>query len=43
MTRRNHPLSKNIQIPEGIKMERQILEPLRKMASCVIEYNEYEA
>ena len=33
MTRRNHPLSKNIQIPEGIKMERKILEPLREIYS----------
>ena len=37
MTRRNHPLSKNIQIPEGIKMERKILEPLREKASCIID------
>ena len=35
MTRRNHPLSKNIQIPEGIKMERKILEPLREKACCI--------
>ena len=41
MTRRNHPLSKNIQIPEGIKMERKILEPLRE--KLYNRYNKYEA
>ena len=37
MTRRNHPLSKNIQIPEGIKQEREIMEPLRSVSSSIID------
>ncbi|TQQ84061.1 RNase adapter RapZ [Peptacetobacter hominis] len=37
MTRRNHPLSKNMQIPEGIKIERQIMEPFKKYATCIID------
>ncbi|MBN9647899.1 MAG: RNase adapter RapZ [Terrisporobacter othiniensis] len=37
MTRRNHPLSINRQIPEGIKMERAILEPLKEIADCIID------
>ncbi|MGL6108122.1 RNase adapter RapZ [Romboutsia sp.] len=37
MTRRNHPLSRNIQIPEGIKMEREIMEPLKDRADCIID------
>ena len=37
MTRRNHPLSKNIQIPEGIKMERTILETLKEKSTCIID------
>ena len=37
MTRRNHPLSKDTQIPEGIKMERKIMEPLKKQATCIID------
>ena len=40
MTRRNHPLAINRQIPEGIKMERTILEPLKEIADCIIDtYN----
>ena len=27
MTRRNHPLSMNVSLTEGIKMEREIMEP----------------
>lgn len=37
MTRRNHPLSRNIQIPEGIKMERTIMEPLKEISDCIID------
>ena len=37
MTRRNHPLSRYTQIPEGIKMERQIIEPLRERSKCIID------
>ena len=37
MTRRNHPLSKKTQIPDGIKMEREIMEPLKKQATCIID------
>ena len=37
MTRRNHPLAINRQIPEGIKMERIILEPLKEIANCIID------
>lgn len=37
MTRRNHPLAINRQIPEGIKMERMILEPLKEIADCIID------
>ena len=37
MTRRNHPLAINRQIPEGIKMERDILEPLKEIADCIID------
>ena len=37
MTRRNHPLATDRQIPEGIKLERKILEPLREKASLVID------
>ena len=37
MTRRNHPLAINRQIPEGIKMERAILEPLKEIADCIID------
>lgn len=37
MTRRNHPLSIDIQIPEGIKMERRIMEPLKEISSCIID------
>ena len=35
MTRRNHPLAINRQIPEGI--ERTILEPLKEIADCIID------
>ncbi|MBO3444660.1 RNase adapter RapZ [Clostridium sp. CCUG 7971] len=37
MTRRNHPLSIDIQIPEGIKMERRIMEPLKEISNCIID------
>lgn len=37
MTRRNHPLAINRQIPEGIRMERAILEPLKEIADCIID------
>ena len=37
MTRRNHPLAINRQIPEGIKIERKILEPLKEIADCIID------
>ncbi len=37
MTRRNHPLSRYTQIPEGIKMERAIIEPLREKSNCIID------
>lgn len=37
MTRRNHPLSKNMQITEGIKMERQIMEELKEISNCIID------
>ena len=37
MTRRNHPLAINRQIPEGIKMERTILEPLKEIADCILD------
>lgn len=37
MTRRNHPLSKDMQIPEGIKKERAIMEPLKSKANCIID------
>ena len=37
MTRRNHPLSNNIQISDCIKVERKILENLRGNATCIID------
>ena len=37
MTRRNHHLAINRQIPEGIKIERTILEPLKEIADCIID------
>lgn len=37
MTRRNHPLAINRQIPEGIKMEKTILEPLKEIADYIID------
>ena len=37
MTRRNHPLAINRQIPEGIKIERTILEPLKEISDCIID------
>ena len=37
MTRRNHPLALNRQIPEGIKIEREILNPLKEIASYIID------
>ena len=37
MTRRNHPLASNSQIPDGIKKERSIMEPLKKLANMIID------
>lgn len=37
MTRRNHPLAKNMQISEGIKMERKIMEELKEISNCIID------
>ena len=37
MTRRNHPLSRTMQIPEGIQMERKIMEPLKEISDCIID------
>lgn len=37
MTRRNHPLSRTMQIPEGIRMERTIMEPLKEISDCIID------
>ncbi|MGL5716290.1 MAG: RNase adapter RapZ [Paraclostridium sp.] len=37
MTRRNHPLAKQTQITEGIKEEREILQPLREQANSIID------
>lgn len=37
MTRRNHPLAKNMQISEGIKMERKIMEELKDISDCIID------
>lgn len=37
MTRRNHPLAKNMQISEGIKMERKIMDELKQMSNCIID------
>ncbi len=37
MTRRNHPLSKDTQIPEGIKKEREIMEHLKEKSTCIID------
>lgn len=37
MTRRNHPLAKETQITEGIKEEREILQPLREKANSIID------
>ncbi len=37
MTRRNHPLAKNIQIPEAIKVERSIMETLKEKATSIVD------
>lgn len=37
MTRRNHPLAVNAQIPDGIKKERVIMEPLKKYSNMIID------
>ena len=37
MTRRNHPLAKSVQITEGIKEEREILQTLRDKADSIID------
>ena len=36
-TRRNHPLALNRQIPEGIKIERKILNPLKEIANYIVD------
>lgn len=36
MTRRNHPLADHTQIPEGIKKEKAIMEPLKKYSKLII-------
>lgn len=37
MTRRNHPLAKNIPISEGIKLERMIMDELKQISDCIID------
>jgi UPF0042 nucleotide-binding protein len=37
MTRRNHPLAKDVQIPEGIKRERKIMKQFMAQADSVID------
>lgn len=37
MTRRNHPLSQNTQIIEGIKNERTIMHPLKNLSNFIID------
>ena len=37
MTRRNHPLSMNVSLTEGIKMERDIMEPLKEVSDSIID------
>lgn len=37
MTRRNHPLAENLQISDGIKKERVIMEPLKKYSKMIID------
>lgn len=37
MTRRNHPLSMNVSLTEGIKMEREIMEPLKEISDSIID------
>ncbi|CEI71652.1 MULTISPECIES: RNase adapter RapZ [Romboutsia] len=37
MTRRNHPLSMNVSLTEGIKMEREIMEPLKEVSDSIID------
>lgn len=37
MTRRNHPLASDKQIPEAIKLERDILNPLKNIANYIID------
>lgn len=37
MTRRNHPLAGNLQISDGIKKERVIMEPLKKYSKMIID------
>lgn len=37
MSRRNHPLAINRQIPEGIKIERKVLNPLKEMSNYIID------
>ena len=42
MTRRNHPLALNRQIPEGIKIEREILKPLKQIANYIVEAERFK-
>jgi len=37
MTRRNHPLANDTQIPDGIKKEREIMEPLKGISDFIID------
>lgn len=37
MTRRNHPLAKDVSLTEGIKNEVEIMEPLKDISDCIID------
>ena len=36
-TRRPHPLGRNLPVPEGIRLERSLLKPMRRLADTVID------
>jgi UPF0042 nucleotide-binding protein len=36
-TRRPHPLGRNLPVPEGIRLERSLLKPMRQLADTVID------
>jgi len=36
-TRRPHPLGRDLPVPEGIRLERSLLKPMRKLADTVID------